>query len=193
MTVYSHPCRPELGLLRIFLAGQEYSAHARERIVCYAAREGTLEGCPELEPEDMEGAELVFVDGMEPVSQTDPEWEDPAIAIDLDTLLEHGRPRIDFDHLADAEEAEYESYLDHLTDEQIDALAGEQPAPELVPEDFDQVEPANSDAPDSGPSRSAVLGELLRTGRVTAVPPVEQVREWCDRHPIGEFNAVRTD
>lgn len=72
----------------------------------------------------------------------------------------------------DTDEGNFGGMLDHLTDEQVDALAAEwQPADEaeLMPEDF-ALEPP--DAPDDGMSRSAALGELLRTGHVQAPPRI---------------------
>lgn len=100
---------------------------------------------------------------------------------------------------------ETDGMLDHLSDEQVDAMAADfapPEDPELVPEDFELL-PLDSDAPDNGRSWSDHLAELIATGRTAAVrpirggspdpigsdpigsgPTVEQVREWYRTHPM---------
>jgi hypothetical protein len=187
VTVQSHPYRPELSLLRHYLGAQEYTENARDRIVSYAASQGTLEGAPELEPGDSEGAELAYVEGMEPVPSCSPEWDEHAtgpdgapVYIDLQTLLEGGSTANLFAAIAG-------SYLDMLTDEQIDALAAELDAE-------DDLEPIDSDAPDAGRSWSEHFAELIATGRASALPrisggaPYEPTAEdWAD---MGEWCAA---
>jgi hypothetical protein len=92
MDVQSHPYRPELSLLRVFLGGAGYHAHAVGEIVRHAAAEGTLEDAPGLDPVDYEGAELAYVEGMEPVPSVSHDWDDESIYLDVETLLEGGRP-----------------------------------------------------------------------------------------------------
>ena len=88
VSVYSHPYRPELAMLRVWLNHEGYHPSAVERIVSYAAEEGTLEGLVDqgwLEPADYEYATDLFTMGMEPVPHVSAEWDDPGIWIDLDS------------------------------------------------------------------------------------------------------------
>jgi hypothetical protein len=93
-TPQSHPYRPELSLLRVRLLALGYHQAATERIVAYAAREGTLEGAPGLEAENMEAAETVFVEGMEANVSTDHQWyegrschQEAPVYLDVESLL----------------------------------------------------------------------------------------------------------
>lgn len=111
---------PEYAVLRIFLGAAGYSQHAQEVICDYAEREGTLEGLVEagyLEPVDMEGAEAALVAGMDEVPMWSARWDDPD-RWSLTMTPEHYEPTAQ-------ELADFGSYLDSLTDEQIDALARE--------------------------------------------------------------------
>jgi len=88
VSVYSHPYRPELSLLRVWLITQSYHPLAVETIVSHAAAYDTLHGlvdCQWLDASDEAEAEAVFVGGMLPVSHCSAEWEDPGIWIDLDS------------------------------------------------------------------------------------------------------------
>ena len=167
VTSKSHPYRPELSLLRIFLAGQGYTENARETIVSFAAREGTLEGGTRNWSRGTRRSRTVFCDGMEAVPPCSPSWDEHAtspegapVYIDLDTLIEGGST-------ANLLAAVAGSYLDNLTDEQIDALSAE-----LAVEEDDLVEPITSDAPDAGRSWSEHMAELIATGRTRALPAI---------------------
>jgi hypothetical protein len=63
--------------LAAWLLAADYSAHCRERIVSHAIAEGTLTGCPELDPEDEGTASEVWVEALPAVPQTGREWCDP--------------------------------------------------------------------------------------------------------------------
>jgi hypothetical protein len=65
-----------LACLYNWLLDQNYHQHARETIIAHVIREGTLEGCLEIEPEDMAAAEQVLVNGFDPVPIDDPSWGD---------------------------------------------------------------------------------------------------------------------
>ena len=63
-----------LTLLRVFLATEGYCQHAIEAVLAYAAAEGTIEGCPELDPEDYETAEGWLETGYPAVPMTSHAW-----------------------------------------------------------------------------------------------------------------------
>jgi hypothetical protein len=79
MSQYTAPTNPGQAprALAAWLLSQDYTAHARERIVAHTLREGTLTGCPELDPEDEATATEVFVEALPAVPQTGREWCDP--------------------------------------------------------------------------------------------------------------------
>lgn len=82
VSVYSHPYRPELSLLRVWLLRNGYHPLAVETISSHAAAHGTLEGLVQtywLEAEDEALAEQVFVGAMEPVPHVSHEWDDPGV------------------------------------------------------------------------------------------------------------------
>lgn len=87
-----HPrVRPGLDALIAYLCEEGYHSHAIGVIVGHVAREETLEGLVEagqLEPADEAEAERVYVDALAPLAQTAPEWSDPAVYLDADSLLE---------------------------------------------------------------------------------------------------------
>lgn len=111
VSVYSHPYRPELACLRVWLNRHNYHPHAVETIVGHAAAYGTLEGLVRaqwLDAADEAEAEGIFVTGMEPVPQVSHEWDDPGVWIDAQSTIEA---------LADA----------RRLDERIAALADDMP------------------------------------------------------------------
>lgn len=66
--------RPGLDALDWWLADNHYSQHARERIVAYAAAEGTPTGSPYLEAEDEAEASEAFVGALPAVPFDSAEW-----------------------------------------------------------------------------------------------------------------------
>lgn len=101
MTVQPHsrPYHPEYGLLRIFLRGHGYTSQAATAIVTHVVREGTIEGAPGLEPVDYEGAETVYVDGMEAICSCDPAWDEHATGQGFDDALPFAPTYIDLESL----------------------------------------------------------------------------------------------
>lgn len=91
VSVYSHPYRPELLALRIWILTAGYHASAVETIVSHAAAHGTLEGLVRsgwLELADEAEAEAVFVNAMAPVPHVSAEWDDEGIWTDAESLCE---------------------------------------------------------------------------------------------------------
>jgi hypothetical protein len=86
-------------------------------------------------------ASAVFCDGLDAVPYSSEAWSDPSVLLDVDSILERA---------ADAGQMP----LLPLVDPAIKFRAA------------DGLEPP--DAPDAGMSRSAALGELIRSGRVEA-------------------------
>jgi hypothetical protein len=79
----THGHRLALAGLYNWLLERDYSQHCREAIVRHAGREGHLEECPELEPEDKAAAYEALAGAFEPVPYDSPEWgEDDDLDID---------------------------------------------------------------------------------------------------------------
>jgi len=96
-----HPAA--LGALQSWLRDNHYSVHAIDAVIAHAAEEGTPTGSPYLDPEDEAAATEAFVAAMPAVSGCSNDWDDPSIYLDVDTLLEAGRPRIPTDALVPPE------------------------------------------------------------------------------------------
>ncbi len=91
VSVYSHPYRPELPALRVWLLSEGYHASAVETIVTHAAEHGTLEGLVDsgwLVEMDEAEAEAMFVGAMSPVPHVSSEWDDPGVWTDAESLCE---------------------------------------------------------------------------------------------------------
>jgi hypothetical protein len=71
------PDRQQTSLLATVLGTLGYHANAIESITAHAAAEGTIDGAPGLEPEDVEAAESALETGYETVAWTSPEWGNP--------------------------------------------------------------------------------------------------------------------
>lgn len=115
--------QPGIDALAAFLCLEGYHEHARGVILSHVADHGTLEGLVAagcLEPADEAAAEAAFVDHLEPVSVTDPAWDEYHLEPD-------SPPRW---------ELEDGGYLDLLSDEEIDRLARERAGEFEIPEDF---------------------------------------------------------
>jgi hypothetical protein len=87
--LYRNPAfQPGLDALSAFLAENQYSMHAIDRILAHAAAHGTPTGSPYLDAEDESGATDAFVDGLDPVSGDSSGWDDPSVFLDADSLRE---------------------------------------------------------------------------------------------------------
>ncbi len=174
---YRNPqLRPGLAALIEFLMDRGYDCSpVRWAIYEHAATRGTLEGSP-IDPEDMAAAEACFVDALEPVPSDSPAWDDPAVYLDAESLLEADAGP-DGDH--DAPDAD-----PHARFPGIATLAerrGPAPMSGGSPEDLDG-------------DRRDFEAWLERVDR--PYPPadqIEEMRRWYARNPIDAFNAERTD
>lgn len=87
--------QPALRALDAWLEDQSYSAHCRERIVRHVAHHDELAGAVisgHLDPEDEEVATEIFAESLPAVDRDHPSWDDPSVWLDVETLLECGRP-----------------------------------------------------------------------------------------------------
>lgn len=170
--------------LAAWLLSRDYSAVYRSAIVDHVRQTGELAGAVAaglLDAEDEGPASEVFADCLPDVPAGDPSWDRPDVFIDVETLLEFGRP------------AQTETDFDW-----------EPPIPaELEPDDFD-----GPDAPDANwsrvrrpdPLRAAGIqpvsgGAPMRSGDGSIVDDEQEqeMRRWYRAHPLAEFNAVRPD
>jgi hypothetical protein len=69
--------RKALVQLGVLLDDYHYSQHAKEQILAHVAREGTLAKCEYLDPDDEADCELVFVESLDSVPYSSPEWGPP--------------------------------------------------------------------------------------------------------------------
>ncbi len=121
--------QPGIDALAAFLCIEGYHEHARGVILAHVAEHGTLAGLVDagcLEPADEAAAERAFVDHLEPVSVTDPAWD------------EFGFDPGDGPRYSPRYELEDGGYLDRLTDEEIDRMAEDRVDLDALeaPEDF---------------------------------------------------------
>ncbi len=158
---------PEYAVLRICLGAAGYAPHAIGRICDHAEREGTLEGLVEagyLEPVDYEAAESALVAGFDETPWWSARWDDPDR---WEPTINPGRYEPTAEELID-----FGSMLDHLTDEQIDALARE----------------AGVDPDDLVP-----LDVLAADLSAPIPPPISGGSPEAEEHPLERFNRERPD
>jgi hypothetical protein len=169
--LYRNPLfRPALEAVGAYLELRDYSQYACERIIAYAAVNGTPTGCEYLDhPADEAGATEAFVGALPPVALGSEAWDPEGVFLDAESILEAaGRRRIPRDAVLVPPE------LDDLDDPTaLPAGAGLAPIAGGAPGPF---EPSPSDWAD--------YAEWSRT---------LEVRRWYDAHPISEFNAIRPD
>jgi hypothetical protein len=85
--------RKALEALATLLLDYHYSGHAIGRIAAYAAANGTPTGCPYLDREDEEDANMVFEREQEPVSFDSECWgRDTSVIFDVPLLTEGRHP-----------------------------------------------------------------------------------------------------
>lgn len=65
-----------LDRLDAWLAAEGYGPEPTGRILAYVAAEGTLSGCPDLDPGDEEWAEWSYVEGLAPVAGVSSAWDE---------------------------------------------------------------------------------------------------------------------
>lgn len=93
LPIYLNPAlRPGLDALDWWLADAHYSQHARERIVSFAAAEGTLTGSPYLEAEDEADATDTFIGALPAVAGDNPAWDDQTVILDARLLADGNHP-----------------------------------------------------------------------------------------------------
>lgn len=193
VAIMARAIQPEpLAALQAWLMDQHYSQHATEQIVAWTEFEGTPTGSPYLDREDEATANEVFIEAMPLVRHTSNDWDDAGIWIDLDTLLEAGRPAgIPVEDLVPPE-------LDPEEDAAIVAGWGESPSIdpepyEPTPEDelaYAAWQAAGEPSIDPGPSEPAESFEAAAavpppiSGGAPAGPTAEDwadYREWAER------------
>jgi hypothetical protein len=126
-----------------------YSQHCRDLIIRHAQACGTLAGSA-IDPEDEAVATEVFEGALEEIPFDSAAWDREDAFLDLDSLL-YGRDGFDA---------------------AMEALEAQDPIPAEWPDEFPHVLPEPPDAPDAGRSWSDHYGELLATGKTSALPPV---------------------
>ena len=124
-----------------------------------------------LDAEDEGPATEVFTDCLPDVAAADPSWDREDVFIDVETLLECGRP----------------APLDDIGDWEPPIPAGAVlTPPELEPDDFD-----GPDAPDANWSRAARRGSPLRSADGSIEPDDDGPARPLDRHSPEALRAIR--
>jgi len=171
---------------------QHYSQHCWERIRDHTAVHGTPTGCPELDPEDEATATEIYCQAMPAIDPGDSAWDLPvrpsvaslrALPPDLDdeefqTLWDAACAN----HDADDEAAELARHWEPAPDDRPDPAPFEPSAEDL--DDYDRW---------SMQVQARRLGILPVSGGSPEEALLDEMRAWYRRHPISEFNAIRTD
>jgi hypothetical protein len=131
--------QPGLDALSAFLAENQYSMHAIDRILAHAAAHGTPTGSPYLDGEDESGANDAFVDGLESVLLDSPGWDDPSVFLDVDSILEAAQGLDDADRSIPAGAVLVPPELDD--DLGLPSLSGGAPEGRAEPARFDRHSP----------------------------------------------------
>jgi hypothetical protein len=138
--LYLNPAfQPGLDVLSLWLAERGYSTQAIDRILAHAAIHGTPTGSPYLDAEDESGAADAFADGLESVSFDSPDWDDPGVFIDVDSILEAAQGLDDADRSIPAGAVLVPPELDD--DLGLPSLSGGAPEGRAEPARFDRHSP----------------------------------------------------
>jgi hypothetical protein len=171
---------PALEQLGILLDDYHYSPHARGRILAFTAIHGTPTGCPELDREDEQDAEMVFVSELPEVPFDSESWGREDVVLDVALLVENRHPWPMPDEPDDA-------------DRSIPADAV------LVPPELLDLAPISGGAPEDLPGLECepyvpTAEDLADYAQWSAELDARRDQEdFYRRHPLSEFNAMRAD
>lgn len=171
---YANPCHePALAALGDWLTNNHYSAWAMTRIVAHVRRTGELAGAVALElldPTDEAAATEVYCENLPEVPESSPAWDDPAVYLDVASLVER-------DGVADRRRL--------AADPELAAIIREDP--ELTRAYADCLPPVAGGAP-AGPSEADIVEAMERCRRLAMLDAIRQAEEY-----LGAFNEQRQD